>query len=205
MGSPVSCPDPSGPLPLSTKWPSVLLRENYISCNCGEVPEHRKRSWRCEWHRVTNTLNSDNRKLMQGVQLKAQHIACGTLKLTRLSRWHMLIPWLWPRFNLWFSASGCRPMLLACWPHKDRPCRYWSCPVNTNISGWAFPSQEKSQHDISHSTDLMPKVHWQLCYKMAPLKAQFTITQRTVYAHQSLLFSVGSDSIWFLASMASGI
>lgn len=146
VGTPVSCPDPSGPLPLSTKWPSVLLRENNISCNRGEVPEQPERNGQCEWHRVTNTLNSDNRKLMQGAQLKAQHIAGGTLKLTLLSGWHMLILWLWPQFNLWFSASGCPPMLLAHWPHKDRPCRYWSSLVNANVSVFSIPEQISTRH-----------------------------------------------------------
>lgn len=154
VGTPVSWPDPSGPLPLSTKWPSVLLRENNISCNCRGVPEQRERSRQCDWHRVTNTLNSDNRKLMHGAPLKAQHIACGTLKLTRLSRWHMLILWLWPWFHLWVSASGSPPILLAHWPHKDRPCRYWSRPVNTNVSGlvffYFFASKNKSQYGISN-------------------------------------------------------
>lgn len=134
VGTPVSRPDPSRPLPLSTEWPTVLLRENNISCNCG-VPEQRQRSRRCDWHRVTNTLNSDNRKWMQGALLKAQHTACGTLKLTRLSRWHVLIAPLWPQFHLWFFAFGLNPMLLAHWSLKDRPCRCWSCPLNTNGSG----------------------------------------------------------------------
>lgn len=100
------------------------------------------------------TLNSDNRKLMHGAPLKAQRIACGTLKLTRLSRWHMLILWLWPQFHLWVSASGSPPILLAHWPHKDRPCRYWSRPVNTNVSGLVFflffASKNKSQYGISN-------------------------------------------------------
>lgn len=194
VGTPVSSPDPSGPLPLSTKWPSVLLRENNISCNHDEVPEQWERNRQCEWHRVTNTLNSDNRKLMQEEQLKAQHIAGGTLKLTLLSRWHMLILWLWPQFNSWFSASGCPPMLLAHWPHKDRPCRYWSCTVNTNVSGLHFPKPDQiamwcqqlmlwNYPHLKHSLDLPVN---SLCPSV-------------------IFFSVGSDSIWFLAWVASGI
>lgn len=70
----------------------TLCSENNISCNHGRVPEPRERNRQCDWHRVTNSLNSDNRKLMQWAPLKAQHIASSTLKLTRLSRWHMLIP-----------------------------------------------------------------------------------------------------------------
>ena len=110
VSTPLCCPDPP---PQSTKWPSVLFRENNISCYCGGVPEQREGNRQCDWHRVTNTLNPDNRKLMQRVQLKAQHTACGTLKLTRLSRWHMLILWPWPLFHLWFFACGCPQKLLA--------------------------------------------------------------------------------------------
>lgn len=152
--------------------PVYCKGENNISRTRSEIPGQgeRERNQRCEWHRVTNTLNPDNRKLMQVPQLKAQHISGDTLKLTLPSRWHMLIPWPGPWFSLWFSASGCPPKLLAHWPHKDRACRYWSRPVNTNVGGSAFPPKNKFQQGISNSTNLKQKEGWQFWNKITLLK-----------------------------------
>lgn len=52
------------PLLLSTKWPSVLLREYNISCSSVEVPGQQERDRKCDWHRVTNSLNSDRQQEM---------------------------------------------------------------------------------------------------------------------------------------------
>lgn len=147
LGTLACRPDPLTP---STKWPSVVLRENNISCHRSEVPKRCDDNWQCEWHWVTNTLNLDNRKWMWSAQLKAEHTAYATLKLTHLSDG-----------TCW--SRGCGPCSLVLWlllflfflpvvhkrswhtePHQIWPYKYCSCHLNTNARSWDFtPKQIK--------------------------------------------------------------
>lgn len=104
-----------GPLAPSTEWPSVALRgkQHFLWAQSRE-----RGSLRCQWRSPSHMTDTGWQTLWTqergtGNECGGSALALGstrrmwhTLKLTRLPRWHMLIPRLWPyKHHLWFSPS----------------------------------------------------------------------------------------------------
>lgn len=93
-GTIVCCPDP---LPPSTKWPSVLLRENNISCYWGEVPEQRD-------GRPTMWLTSGDKHFeLRQQEINAESTAQGTEHCMHMAHlnWH-----IYPDDMCWYGICG---------------------------------------------------------------------------------------------------